>query len=245
MTTTKATPKAPKVPKTEKVLSPEVTSLSPLMDCIHDIYKVVGAEVLKSHGVKLPPVIVTIARDETRKGDSFKAGHITTAPVWENGTESFLEMMITGDGLSRGAIPTFGTILHEMSHAYNIASGVKDVDSNGRHNGKFKVTAEQVFGLEISKQGSIGWSRTEVPAVTVERWQSLITKLDEAITLVSGGLKSAPKTKKKNKNLLVGLCSCPEPQKIRASAKVFMGGVTCDECETNFVPEMPEETEGD
>jgi hypothetical protein len=131
-----------------------------------------------------------------------------------------------------------------MAHAVNIAKGTKDCDSNGRHNKHFKNTAEGVFGLTITEDGSRGWSHTEVTDECAETWGDMIARLDRAISLVSCVLKTGDKEKKRNKNLLVGVCSCDEPQKIRASAKVFMGGVTCDECEQHFVAQEPEEAEG-
>ena len=222
----------------------ESVTLSRLIDTLTE-----GARLLAEHaenldGTVVPRVLVTVARDENRKGSGLKLGHITTMPAWEsNEGEGFLELLITGEGLTRGGRAVFGTLAHEMSHAYNIGKGIKDTDSNGRHNKNFKTTAEKVFGLEISNHKSIGWSLTEVPDATAELWAGLIADIDEAITAVAGGLKSAPKTKKRNKNLLVGVCACPEDNKLRGSAKRFAKGVRCEECEELFTVEETEEGE--
>lgn len=236
--------------KTKKVTTEvgetlERLSLAPLIDEVTALYYETAELVRLKTGATLPNVIIVIDRDTTSKAGSVKYGHITTAPAWatESG-EGFHEIVLTGEGLRRGGKETAGTLLHEMAHAVNIAKGVKDCDTNGRHNKNFKNTAESVFGLTISEDGARGWSHTEVTEECAETWGDMIARLDRAISLVSCVLKTGDKEKKRNKNLLVGICKCEEPQKIRASAKVFMGGVTCDECEQNFVAQEPEEAEG-
>ena len=214
----------------------ESVTLSRLIETLTEGARQLAGHAEELDGTVLPRVLVTVARDEK------KYGHITTVPAWEsNEGEGFLELMITGEGLTRGGRAVFGTLAHEMAHAYNIARGIKDVDTNGRHNKKFKETAERVYGLSISNHKSIGWSVTEVPDETAEVWAGLIADIEEAITAVAGGLKTAPKTKKRNKNLLVGVCGCPEDNKMRGSARRFAKGVTCDFCGENFKVEEDEE----
>ena len=238
--------------KTKKVTTPtevgetlERLTLAPLIDEVTALYYETAEIVRLKTGVTLPNVIIVIDRDTTSKNGSVKYGHITTAPAWSTDSgEGFHEIVLTGEGLRRGGRETAGTLLHEMAHAVNIAKGTKDCDSNGRHNKHFKTTAEGVFGLTITEDGARGWSHTEVTAECAETWGDMIARLDRAISLVACVLKTGDKEKKRNKNLLVGICSCEEPQKIRASAKVFMGGVTCDECEQHFVAQESEEAEG-
>jgi hypothetical protein len=236
--------------KTKKVTTEvgetlERLTLAPLIEEVTALYYETAEIVRLKTGVTLPNVIIVIDRDTTSKAGSVKYGHITTAPAWATDSgDGFHEIVLTGEGLRRGGRETAGTLLHEMAHAVNIAKGTKDCDTNGRHNKFFKNTAEGVFGLTITEDGARGWSHTEVSAECAETWGDMITRLDRAISLVACVLKTGDKEKKRNKNLLVGICSCDEPQKIRASAKVFMGGVTCDECEQHFVAQEPEEAEG-
>lgn len=213
----------------------ESVTLSRLIDTLTEGTRLLAEHAEELDGTVLPRVLVTVARDEK------KYGHITTMPAWEsNEGEGFLELMITGEGLTRGGRAVFGTLAHEMAHAYNIAKGIKDTDSNGRHNKRFKDTAEQVFGLEISNHKSIGWSVTEVPDTTAELWAGLIAEIEEAITAVAGGLKSAPKPKKRNKNLLKAVCECGEC--VRLSAKALEKcRPYCQDCGTDFKVEASEE----
>jgi hypothetical protein len=72
----------------------------------------------------------------------------------------------------------------------------------------------------------------------------MIARLDRAISLVACVLKTGDKEKKRNKNLLVGVCSCEDDNKMRGSAKRFAKGVRCEECEELFVAQDNEGEEG-
>lgn len=223
----------------------EGVTLSRLIDTLTEGVRQLAEHAHDFDGTQLPRVLVTVARDTNRKGAGLKLGHITTVPAWEsNDGEGFLELLITGEGLRRGGRAVFGTLAHEMAHGYNIARGINDVDSNGRHNKKFKATAEEVFGLSISYDKSLGFSPTEVPDETAELWAELIAQIDEAITAVAGGLKTAPKTKKRNKNLLKAVCDCGKV--IRASRSVLEEcEPMCKVCGETFKAEETEEGEED
>ena len=238
--------------KTKKVTTPtevgetlERLTLAPLIDEVTALYYETAELVRLKTGVTLPNVIIVIDRDTTSKNGSVKYGHITTAPAWATEAgEGFHEIVLTGEGLRRGGRETAGTLLHEMAHAVNIAKGVKDCDSNGRHNKHFKTTAEGVFNLTITEDGARGWSGTEVTDECAETWGDMISRLDRAISLVSCVLKTGDKEKKRNKNLLVGICSCAEDNKTRASAKRLAKGIRCEECEELFVAQDNEGEEG-
>ena len=242
------------------------TTLAPIIEALHKVYGDLSAHVERTTGKALPPAMFVVKRDARAWG------HITVAGnAWKTETEEldedyaygaiavsmglglktvekgFHEIMVSGENLSRGGQAVFGTVAHEAAHAYNIVAGIRDVDSNGRHNKRFKSTAEHLFGLEISKLSeSIGWSYTEVPESCRKTWWKQIKAIDDAIATVAkaptfggfgtGGLGgffgggSAPKGR--NKNLLKAVCGCGDS--IRASRKVLDKGVTCDECGEAF-----------
>jgi len=248
----------------------EEATLAPVIKALHEVYASLAEEVKTSEGVTLPPAMFVVQRS-TRAW-----GHITTAPAWSAEAEEldedyayapfaismglpclktvergFHEIMVSGENLRRGARAVFGTVAHETAHAYNITQGIRDVDSNGRHNKRFKATAERVFGLEITKiSESIGWSHTEVPDSCATRWADCITKLEDAIAVVSGtrigggasiggffggflGGGEAPKGR--NKNLLKATCPCGGT--VRASLKTLAKGIVCGECEEVYTIE--------
>ena len=240
-------------------------TLAPVITALHEVYDILVESVLKTEGVTLPPAIFTVQRSERAWG------HISVRPTWAQEQEEldgeyayagwaismgitptkttekgFHEIMVSGENLRRGARAVFGTTAHETAHAYNIVQGIRDVSGDGYHNKKFKDTAERVFGLTITQVSkSIGWSHTEVSDECATRWADCITKLEDAIAVVSGtkvgqgggisiggfggmfGGGSAPKGR--NKNLLKAECGCGGT--IRASLKTLAKGVVCGECE--------------
>lgn len=243
-------------------------TLAPVITALHEVYEILTESVLTTEGVQLPPAIFTVQRSERAWG------HISVRPTWAQEQEEldgeyayagwaismgltptkttekgFHEIMVSGENLRRGARAVFGTTAHETAHAYNIVQGIRDVDSNGRHNKKFQATAERVFGLTITKVSeSIGWSHTEVSDECATRWAECITKLEDAIAVVSGtkvgqgggisiggfggmfGGGSAPKGR--NKNLLKASCGCGHSVRVSRKDLPFVGA--CRACEEDF-----------
>lgn len=66
--------------------------------------------------------------------------------------------------MRRVSQPPYGrtgdTLLHEMTHLYNLEHDIQDVSNNGYyHNMKFKATAE-AHGFHIEKHAKYGWTVT-------------------------------------------------------------------------------------
>ena len=241
-------------------------TLAPVITALHEVYSILSESVLKTEGVELPPAIFTVQR-------SARAwGHISTVPTWKQEQEEidtdypyatwaismgltptkttekgFHEIMVSGENLRRGARAVFGTTAHETAHALNIVKKIRDTDTNGRHNKKFKTTAEQVFGLTITKLSeSIGWSNTEVSDECAERWGECIAKLEEAIAVVSGsqigrggsggfgimGFGGGTSPKGRNKNLLKAECSCGKSIRVSRVNLDYVGA--CRACGDDF-----------
>ena len=196
----------------------------------------------------LPRVVVTIQRQAVDGRQKHTAhGWTTTVPVWTNtdSNESYLEVVLTAESLSRGALPTLGTLLHESAHVLNLTDGIKGTDSNGRHNKKFKSTAEEIFGLTITENHA-GWSQTECPESTGKKFAKALTFAAKATRLVSlslsqsagstpgiGGLPTTTgKASKRNRNNPLAQCGCGN--KIRVSHQVIEIGLTCKGCESDY-----------
>lgn len=261
---------------TTSTISPRATdsaevTLAPLVEALHVVYsKHLAPAVKDATGLDLPPALFIVKRDARAWG------HITVRPAWETSTEDldidyaygavavsmgapmtttvtrgFHEIMVSGENLARGARAVFGTVAHETAHAYNIGAGIRDVDSNGRHNKKFKDAAEGLFGLTITQHPTIGWSPTEVGEECATRWAEAIAIIEEAITASAprdgfgfGGFGtfgggSRPTTGKgsrggqgRDKNLKKATCGCGSS--IRASLGTLAKGVTCDACGEAF-----------
>lgn len=204
-------------------------TLSPTIQALHEAWEVAAKMAEQYDGTILPPVTITVQR-------SSKAwGHITTRPTWVAGTIERLEVMVSGENLARGPRGVLGTVLHEAAHAYNMVHGIRDTDTNGRHNKRFQKTAQDVFGLTIG-QNRNGWSETSMSDEVAATHEAIMATLDAAFTTVARtgtALGTAPiGPKPRNKNLNKAMCGCGGT--IRASATVLAKGVTCGECGTDF-----------
>lgn len=249
----------------------EDITLAPVVEALHTVYREHLAPVAhEATGATLPPALMVVKRDQRAWG------HITTRPAWETEQETldtdypyggwavsmgapmttvtragFHEIMVSGENLARGARAVFGTLAHEATHALNIVRGIRDVDSNGRHNRRFADPAERVFGLTISQAPSIGWSVTDVSDACATRWADAIALIDEAIKATAprhetGGFGvfgggSRPKTGTgsrggtgRNKNNPKAVCACGHS--IRAGrATLDLCRPTCGLCGEPFV----------
>lgn len=214
----------------------------------------------------LPDATIVIKRDARAWG------HTTTQRVWGaqatkgrgkaktvSLTKERYEVMVSGENLSRGAEAVLGTLLHEAAHALNLADGIMDVDSNGRHNKKFKARAEDTWGLEIRDLGNwLGWTDTYVPEACAKRFKTELAMIDRAIKKATvahhpkavtgtptGGVTLPPVgpgktvTGGRKKNLTRAVCKC-EPDasgwvpSLRASARVLAIGIKCEACDALF-----------
>jgi hypothetical protein len=246
----------------------EEVTLAPITEALHVVYREhLAPHVKATTGVDLPPALFIVKRDARAWG------HITVRPAWEQNiedidtdyaygatavsmgapmtttvTRGFHEIMVSGENLGRGARDVFGTVAHEVAHAYNIASGIRDVDSNGRHNKKFKVAAESLFGLTITEHKTIGWSPTEVGEECATRWAEAIATIEEAITASAprhdlggfgggfGGFGTfgggSPAPKGRDKNLKKATCGCGKSIRVSASNLEYVGA--CRGCGEDF-----------
>jgi|SRR6185312_4622023 len=191
------------------------------------------------------------------KRDAHAWGHTTVAKTWApskvDGEATHFEIMISGENLRRGPVFVAATLLHEAAHARNLAAGIMDCDSNGRHNLKFKARAEE-HGLTVANTGWGGWTSTSLEEDGQAKHKALIAKitagLDKSaaaakpanvpvsaptITITgtpTGGVAVGPR-KRGNRNLLLATCACGH--KIRVSRGVLDAAApTCQTCNEVF-----------
>ena len=214
---------------------------------------------LQSKHPKLPDATIVIKRD------SRAWGHTTTQKVWgAQGVKGRgkakaahlklerYEVMVSGENLSRGAVEVVATLLHEATHALNLADGIRDCDSNGRHSkGAFGTRATDVFGLTVKDAGNyLGWTDTSLEGAALKRWATEVKMVERALAKstvahhpkLKGGkvivVPPAPgktKTGGRAKNLSRAVCSCqPDASgwrpSLRASARVLAIGIKCESC---------------
>jgi hypothetical protein len=225
-------------------------SIAILTKALEDAKEMMAKEIKAQFDKELPPLQVVIARDESET----KHGHFTLWTPWVSEDKAYHEIFLSGQSLARGAIATFGTLAHEMTHAVNFKDGVQGVSGDGYHNKKFADMGNTLFGLEFENVKGIGFSKTSVPERTQKKWAKVIAKIDEGLRLSAmdfgqsisrptGGGESpkggeAPKgfiqkPKGRNKNNPLAKCECGEG--LRISQRVLdKCRPLCQNCKTEF-----------
>lgn len=177
--------------------------------------------------------MLVVAAGSGRRPDELKWGHFA-ASRWNVAGDSRREVLVGGEGLQRPPVEVFGTLLHEAAHGIADARGVTDTSRQGRyHNSSFRQLAIEV-GLDVARDGSRGWARTEVPAATAARYRQPLAKLGPALVLwrrAEGG--GASRTPSRNPTA----CTCDCGRRIRATERTLgEGTIVCGLCGGDFRP---------
>lgn len=197
------------------------------------------------------------------KRDAKAWGHTTVSKVWAPSGAAApdrLEIMISGENLSRGPRYVAATLLHEAAHARNLNNGIRDCDVNGRHNRKFAEAAEEM-GLTVTEKGWYGWTGTEIGDECAKSWARMIKVIDGGLKKSAAAHAPAPivlppaagkpgtanpggsgkpgtliaPPKRGNRNLLKATCLCGHS--IRLSRGVLdKAQPSCSECDSRFLP---------
>jgi hypothetical protein len=223
--------------------------LSPAVRSIEAAYR-----MIQRRHADVPNVTIVVKRDARAWG------HTTVAKVWSSAKSENaerLEIMISGENLARGAQAVAGTLLHEAAHARNLANGILDTDVNGRHNRKFRDSAE-LLGLTVENMGRLGWTATNLSDESAKAWRQLVSTIERGLAksakaavpaLVitppagtpAGGFTRGPgittvigpRKRTGNRNLLKAECGCGAS--IRLSQTVLdLCQPTCQVCDQPF-----------
>jgi hypothetical protein len=111
---------------------------------------------------KLPPVVITI------QSSPRAYGHFTLGKVWQDNKDSYHEINIAAEHLSRPIENVMSTLLHEMVHLHCSVNRIPETSQNGRyHNKCFKHEAE-ARDLHIEHVRYHGYTKTTPTARFVE-----------------------------------------------------------------------------
>jgi len=180
---------------------------------------------------ELPTPVLVVAAGSGRRPYELKWGHFA-ASRWNVAGDSRPEVLIGGEGLRRPPIQVFGTLLHEAAHGIANAREARDTSRQGRyHNSVFRRLAIEV-GLEVARDGSRGWSGTEVPTATAARYRPVLADLSGALVLwrrAEHGTSGRAPTRNPT------VCRCECGRRIRVSERTLaQGPIVCGRCQSEF-----------
>jgi hypothetical protein len=184
---------------------------------------------------EVPEVVVVLgAGSEARRG-LFKLGHFAAAR-WQVADQRRPEVLISGEGLQRGARDVLGTLLHEAAHGLADARSVKDTSRQGRyHNRRYARLAGEV-GLDVTCDKATGWSQTTVPDQLAAVYAGVLADLAAALVLWRYAEQQLP-TSTGSRNLLA--CQCPCGRKLRVAKQTLeQAPIWCGTCEQPFEPTL-------
>lgn len=183
----------------------------------------------------IPPAVIVIA-SASKAGKLSKWGH-WAGLRWSVQDQPYAEVLISAEGLVRGARGVFETLLHESVHAYQDSIDEPGTSRQGRyHNRAFKARAEE-FGLVTDRDPKIGCITPDITEETAEKYADTIAAIDRALKATR---TMEPKGPSSARNGVVLICGCE--RKIRLTESVAEEGpITCGACDTEFVLEVEDE----
>jgi hypothetical protein len=189
---------------------------------------------IRTHHPDVPEVVVILgAGSEARRG-LFKWGHFAAAR-WQVAGANRPEVLVSGEGLKRGARAVLATLAHEAAHGLANTRQVKDTSRQGRwHNRRFATLAGEL-GLQVDVDPKTGWSQTSLTDQLAGRYGPQLAGLDAALGLWRHTERQqGPATV--SHNLLA--CSCACGRKLRvAKATLEQAPIICGGCKERFEPE--------
>ena len=188
---------------------------------------------IRAHHPEVPEVIVVLGAGSQARRGLFKLGHFAAAR-WQVADTRRAEVLVSGEGLGRGARDVLGTLLHEAAHGLADAREVKDTSRQGRyHNRRYARLAGEV-GLDVAHDARTGWSQTTVPDQLALVYADELADLDAALNLWHYAEQQLP-APAGSRNLLA--CACPCGRKLRVAKQTLaQAPIWCGACAEPFEP---------
>lgn len=131
-------------------------TLRPVIEKLENLFSIFNKRYYNNE-LEIP--VITVSPDTT-KGTY---GWCTSWKAWKRTKDAeagYYEINMCAEHLSRSFDELCSTLLHEMTHLYNLQNSVQDTSRGGTyHNKKFKQVAEQ-HGLIIEQHHKYGWTIT-------------------------------------------------------------------------------------
>jgi hypothetical protein len=202
---------------------------------------------IQRHHPDVPDVVLVLGTGVER-GRLVKLGH-WWGGRWIADGDLRGEVLLAGEALHLSAEQVFEVLLHEAAHGLNAARGVKDTSRGGRyHNAHFKATGHEV-GLAVSTMPPHGWARTTLEPSAIERYQSEISRLGDAMRIArrlganlqigepenGDGERDSERGGDETRRATPRAATCGCGRRMRMAPSVLaQGPVTCGICSQDF-----------
>jgi hypothetical protein len=180
---------------------------------------------------EVPEAVLVVASGA--EGKRLYLGHFAPHRWHVNGADRH-EVLVGGEGLSRGPVEVLGTLLHEAAHGLAQARSITDTSRQGRYHNRRYATLAHELGLEVASVQPIGWSATTVPEQTANEYAGPLEDVAAALVLwrrqehhMGAGSRS--------RNLLAASCGCGRRIRV-ARATLAEAPILCAGCEQPFEP---------
>lgn len=185
---------------------------------------------LQSRHADVPEAVIVIGGQQRRRSGVLYGRY---APrCWQRDDERLPEILVTGEGMKRGASAVMATLVHEAAHAVAGVRGVSDTSRRGRyHNRRFLLIGEEL-GLDVSYDETIGWSPSRLSEASEQEYAPELELLSRELTIYRPmKLRVVPPAPPRSKPV----CECGCGRRIRIAARVLERGVIrCGLCEGAF-----------
>jgi hypothetical protein len=190
-------------------------------------------QAIRARHPEVPEVIVILgAGSEGRRG-LFKLGHFAAAR-WQLADTRRAEVLVSGEGLQRGAVDVLGTLLHEAAHGLACTQGVQDTSRQGRYHNRHYARLAAEVGLDVARDAATGWSQTTVGDQLTGAYANVLADLAAALVLWRYAEQQLP-TQTGSRNLLA--CACPCGRKLRVAKQTLeQAPIVCGACGQPFEP---------
>lgn len=143
------------------------------------------------------------------------------------------EITVAAERLFDDPVEVIQTVIHESAHLYNrdvLPVGESDCSDSGRHNKKFKETAENL-GLVVTSSKTKGYAHTELSDALREDIEKNFQPDLAAFRIFRE--VPLPKTNSKPKKKVVPwICGCPVTVQVASGVTLT---ATCDDCAEPFL----------
>lgn len=211
-------------------------SLTPVIGKLEKIFSMLNQQFFNDD---LQTPVITVSPDTTKGAygwcTSWRAwtdkapealADMTAEEVQATESDGYYEINICAEHIARSFTDIVETLLHEMTHLYNLQIGVQDTSRGGFYHNKHFADAAESHGLTVEKTAKYGYSKTALNAEA----QAFVNGLGDTRFELYRRPTIKARGSKKNQGSRKYVCPCCGTI-IRTTREV---NVICGDCNTPF-----------